>query len=123
MTQEVNFSPSLNVDGEIDLNIKSRMLAELFTLAGITPYDITKKRDEYALKALNRANSGSAATTGASSSVINKNKNWDGASRRRGKHVHTYFSGGATIMFTYIILHIQLESRERAQIIYHYDRI
>ena len=36
---EVNLSPSLAVDSPLDLNIKSRMLSELLTLAGIRPYD------------------------------------------------------------------------------------
>ena len=41
---EVNFAPSLNVDGALDLNIKSELLADLFTLAGVTPFDPRKEK-------------------------------------------------------------------------------
>ena len=34
---EVNFSPSLNVDQKIDMQIKSPLIAELFNLTGIVP--------------------------------------------------------------------------------------
>ena len=36
---EVNLSPSLSADAPLDLKIKSCMLADLFTLVGIRPYD------------------------------------------------------------------------------------
>lgn len=36
---EVNLSPSLSADAPLDLKIKSCMLADLFTLVGVRPYD------------------------------------------------------------------------------------
>lgn len=34
---EVNHSPSMNTDSSLDLKIKGNMIADLFTLAGVTP--------------------------------------------------------------------------------------
>ena len=34
---EVNFTPSLAVDAPIDMRIKGKLLADLFTMAGIQP--------------------------------------------------------------------------------------
>lgn len=36
---EVNFSPSLNTDAAVDLAVKGRMLADLFTLVGVPLWD------------------------------------------------------------------------------------
>ena len=36
---EVNLSPSLSADTPLDLKVKSQMLAQLFTLVSIQPYD------------------------------------------------------------------------------------
>ena len=36
---EVNLGPSLTCDSELDLEIKSQMMSDLFSLAGIMPYD------------------------------------------------------------------------------------
>ena len=36
---EVNLGPSLTCDSELDLDIKSKMLSDLFSLAGVMPFD------------------------------------------------------------------------------------
>ena len=36
---EVNLSPSLAVTSKVDLKVKSNLMADLFTLIGIVPYD------------------------------------------------------------------------------------
>ena len=36
---EVNLSPSLSCTEKLDLNVKSNLLADLFTLVGIIPLD------------------------------------------------------------------------------------
>ena len=43
---EVNLSPSLAVDSPIDLKIKSQVLADLFNMVHITPYDREAHRSE-----------------------------------------------------------------------------
>ena len=41
---EVNLSPSLAADSPIDLKLKTQMLASLFTLVGLRPYDRSQHR-------------------------------------------------------------------------------
>lgn len=45
---EVNLSPALSADAPLDLKIKSCMLADLFTLVGVRPYDraVTRAREK-----------------------------------------------------------------------------
>jgi hypothetical protein len=40
---EVNVSPSLNTDSQIDKIIKTSLLCDTFTLIGMTIYDIRKE--------------------------------------------------------------------------------
>ncbi|GBG28435.1 Tubulin polyglutamylase TTLL5 [Hondaea fermentalgiana] len=43
---EVNLGPSLGCDSALDLQIKSAMIADLLTLAGVQPCDVHRKRTE-----------------------------------------------------------------------------
>lgn len=45
---EVNLNPSLGVDSVLDMKIKSQMMADIFTLIGVTPND---QRDDVSFKA------------------------------------------------------------------------
>ncbi|CAM9612795.1 unnamed protein product, partial [Sphacelaria rigidula] len=60
---EVNFAPSLNTDSALDLKVKSKVVADLLTLAGIRddpgrlPADIALRQEETAV-ATHRQNGG-----------------------------------------------------------------
>ena len=42
---EVNFSPSLGTESLLDMEIKSSLISDIFTLIGVQPYDEEKMRD------------------------------------------------------------------------------
>lgn len=52
---EVNLSPSLATDSNLDLKIKSELIADLFNLVGIVPIGLRKQKDQNKLGKINSA--------------------------------------------------------------------